>query len=46
MDDQDSWDRYVAAQWLRIRRRLDDNPRDELAAEMRRTPSRRALPAP
>jgi len=33
--DQDSWDRYVAAQWLSIRRWLDANPRDELAAEMR-----------
>ena len=33
--DQDSWDRYVAAQWLSIRRWLDANPDDELAAEMR-----------
>ena len=33
--DQDSWDRYAAAQWLSIRRWLDANPRDELAAEMR-----------
>ena len=33
--DQDSWDRYVAAQWLSIRRWLDANPHDELAAEMR-----------
>ncbi|MPY63150.1 SAM-dependent methyltransferase [Streptomyces spongiae] len=33
--DQDSWDRYVAAQWLNIRRWLDANPDDELAAEMR-----------
>jgi hypothetical protein len=33
--DQDSWDRYVAAQWLNIRRWLDDNPDDELAEEMR-----------
>lgn len=33
--DQDSWDRYSAAQWLSIRRWLDANPRDELAAEMR-----------
>ena len=32
---QDSWDRYVAAQWLNIRRWLDDNPGDELAGEMR-----------
>lgn len=33
--NQDSWDRYVAAQWLNIRRWLDDNPDDELADEMR-----------
>ncbi|MFC6015943.1 SAM-dependent methyltransferase [Plantactinospora solaniradicis] len=33
--DRDSWDRYVAAQWLNIRRWLDDNPDDELAADMR-----------
>lgn len=33
--DQDSWDRYAAAQWLNIRRWLDANPDDELAEEMR-----------
>lgn len=33
--DQDSWDRYVAAQWLNIRRWLDLNPDDELAEQMR-----------
>ncbi|MEU5688299.1 SAM-dependent methyltransferase [Streptomyces venezuelae] len=33
--DQDSWDRYVAAQWLNIQRWLDANPDDELADEMR-----------
>lgn len=33
--DGDSWDRYVAAQWLNIRRWLDDNPYDELAPAMR-----------
>nr|WP_202516208.1 class I SAM-dependent methyltransferase [Streptomyces sp. SID161] len=33
--DQDSWDRYAAAQWLNIRRWLDANPDDELADEMR-----------
>jgi SAM-dependent methyltransferase len=33
--DQDSWDRYVAAQWLNIRRWLNEHPNDELAAEMR-----------
>ncbi|MBM9623764.1 SAM-dependent methyltransferase [Streptomyces zhihengii] len=34
--DQDSWDRYVAAQWLSMRRWLDGNPDDELAPEVRR----------
>ena len=33
--DQDSWDRYVAAQWLNLRRWLDHNPDDELAGEVR-----------
>jgi SAM-dependent methyltransferase len=33
--DQDSWDRYVAAQWLAIRRWIDANPDDELVGEMR-----------
>ncbi|MEU0394588.1 methyltransferase domain-containing protein [Streptomyces sp. NPDC006208] len=33
--DQDSWDRYVAAQWLNIRRWLDANPDDEPADELR-----------
>ena len=33
--DQDSWDRYAAAQWLNIRRWLDENPDDELFEEMR-----------
>lgn len=33
--DQDSWDRYVAAQWLNIRRWLDANPDDELFEQMR-----------
>ncbi|MGW6061794.1 SAM-dependent methyltransferase [Streptomyces sp. NPDC055189] len=33
--DQDSWDRYQAAQWLNMRRWLDANPDDELAAEVR-----------
>lgn len=33
--DQDSWDRYQAAQWLTTRRWLDRNPDDELAAELR-----------
>lgn len=32
---QDDWDRYVAAQWLSIRRWLDANPGDELAGQMR-----------
>jgi hypothetical protein len=33
--DQDSWDRYVAAQWLNLRRWLDENPGDELADQLR-----------
>ena len=33
--DQDSWDRYTAAQWLNLRRWLDRNPDDELAPEVR-----------
>ncbi|MDN0198241.1 class I SAM-dependent methyltransferase [Streptomyces sp. S.PNR 29] len=33
--DQDSWDRYRAAQWFNLRRWLDQNPEDELAAEVR-----------
>nr|WP_052428080.1 hypothetical protein [Actinopolyspora erythraea] len=33
--DQDSWDRYRAAQWLNLRRWLDQNPDDELAVEVR-----------
>ncbi len=33
--DQDSWDRYVAAQWLTMRRWLDAHPNDELAEEVR-----------
>lgn len=33
--DQDSWDRYVAAQWLNLRRWLDQNPDDDLAPDVR-----------
>jgi len=33
--DQDSWDRYAAAQWLNIRRWLDAHPDDELAGQLR-----------
>ena len=33
--DQDGWDRYVAPQWMNIRRWLDENPGDELAGELR-----------
>ncbi|QFZ21857.1 SAM-dependent methyltransferase [Saccharothrix syringae] len=44
--DQDSWDRYAAAQWLNTRRRLDEHPDDELAeqlrAELRTEPVRHA----
>ncbi|MFI0238809.1 SAM-dependent methyltransferase [Streptomyces sp. NPDC016845] len=35
LSDQDSWDRYVAAQWLTMRRWLDRNPDDDMAAEVR-----------
>jgi SAM-dependent methyltransferase len=46
LTDQDSWDRYVAAQWLNIRRWLNENPDDELAeqmrAELRTAPARHA----
>ncbi|MER6154280.1 methyltransferase domain-containing protein [Streptomyces sp. NPDC001868] len=33
--DQDSWDRYRAAQWFNLRHWLDRNPDDELAARVR-----------
>lgn len=33
--DEDSWDRYVAAQWFNIREWLDANPDDELAGAFR-----------
>jgi SAM-dependent methyltransferase len=33
--DQDSWDRYHAAQWFTLRRFLDQNPDDEMAADVR-----------
>ncbi len=33
--DQESWDSYVAAQWLNTRRWLDAHPDDELAGQMR-----------
>lgn len=33
--DQDSWDRYEAAKWLTMRRWLEANPADELAAEVK-----------
>ena len=32
---QDDWDRYEAAKWLTMRRWLESNPGDELAAEVR-----------
>ncbi len=31
----DDWDRYVAAQWLTVRRFLDEHPDDELASQLR-----------
>lgn len=37
LSSQDDWDRYIAAQWLSMRRWLDENPTDELAAEVRAT---------
>ncbi|WNG81468.1 class I SAM-dependent methyltransferase [Mycobacterium sp. ITM-2016-00316] len=33
--DEETWDQYQAAQWLNMRRWLDDHPDDELAAEIR-----------
>lgn len=33
--DEDSWDRYGAAQWLSIRRFLDINADDPVADELR-----------
>lgn len=33
--DQDSWDRYVAAQWWNLRTWLDAHPDDELAGDVR-----------
>lgn len=33
--DEDSWDRYVAAQWITVRNWLNANPQDELAGEFR-----------
>jgi SAM-dependent methyltransferase len=33
--NEDSWDRYAAAQWFNIRTWLDANPDDELAQQMR-----------
>lgn len=42
--DEDSWDRYAAAQWLNLRRFLDTNPDDPIAeeveAELRAAPMR------
>lgn len=33
--DQDSWDRYRAAQWFNLRRWLDENPDDPMASQVR-----------
>ena len=33
--DEASWDRYVAAQWLNLRRFLDEHPDDPLAPAFR-----------
>ena len=35
MANQDGWDRYEAAKWLTMRRWLEANPADEMAAEVR-----------
>jgi SAM-dependent methyltransferase len=35
LSDQDTWDRYAAAQWLNMRRWLDANPDDELYGQIR-----------
>ncbi|MGP9844918.1 hypothetical protein [Brachybacterium sp. 107] len=40
--DEDSWDRYVAAQWLNIRRFCDENPRTSWSRSC--APSSRRLP--
>lgn len=39
LSDQDSWNRYAAAQWLSMRRWLDQNPDDDLAPEVREEPT-------
>jgi hypothetical protein len=41
--DQDSWDRYAAAQWRNIKMFLDANPDDELAQELRQELDREPL---
>lgn len=33
--DEDSWDRYACGHWITVRRWLDANPDDELAAQFR-----------
>ncbi|HKD97259.1 MAG TPA: class I SAM-dependent methyltransferase [Micromonosporaceae bacterium] len=41
--DQDTWDRYVAAQWRTVRVWLDANPDDELAPKFREELSKAPL---
>ncbi|MEV4575135.1 class I SAM-dependent methyltransferase [Nonomuraea jabiensis] len=41
--DEDSWDRYYAAQWRNLRTWLDANPDDELAPELRAELSREPM---
>ena len=41
--DEGSFDRYVAASWLNLRRWLDEHPADELAAEVRAALTRSQL---
>lgn len=37
--EQDGWDRYEAAKWLTMRRRLDANPDDEAVEEVGAEPT-------
>ncbi|GIH04137.1 hypothetical protein Rhe02_22040 [Rhizocola hellebori] len=41
--NEDSWDRYVAAQWFTVRAWLDANPDDELAGQLREELTNRPL---
>jgi hypothetical protein len=41
--NEDSWDRYAAAQWRNLRTWLDANPDDELAPQLRAQLSTRPM---